>query len=614
MKVALLVKNLYVEGKTVESENVPIVNNVSFQVEPGQITALIGESGAGKSTIALAIMGYTQPGCRIKGGRIMLGDIDILSLNNEQRQKLRGTKISYVAQSAGAAFNPSLRIGQQVIESVVVHNTMEEKAAKMRSFELFRLLDLPEPERIGRRYPHQVSGGQLQRLMIAMAMICSPEILLLDEPTTALDVTTQVEILKAIKDIIRENQTRAVYITHDLSVVAQVADNIVVLRNGEVIEYGETAQILHRPRAEYSKLLIEAVRQLPSPDFFHTPLRETSCRKSFDQPLLEVRDVSASYDRRLWRKPTRRKLVLQDINITIGKGKTVAVVGESGCGKSTLARVIAGLLPPSNGGVLYHGERPFAPKLKDRDRSDLRRIQLVFQDPDSSLNPKQQIREILGRPLEFYLNISRKNNRDRVEELLNWVELPPNFAIRFPGELSGGERQRVSLARALSANPELILCDEVVSALDTIVGTAVLKLLERLQKRFGVSYLFISHDLATVANIADHVVVLYGGQVVEQGSKNQVFTPPYHPYSRLLLFSVPAMRQGWLEELVQTRTAKSAMGGVVTTVRAGCPFFNRCPLALPGTCEKQRPPKIPLPDNHCIYCHQEIELLMDRIL
>jgi peptide/nickel transport system ATP-binding protein len=610
--VALAVEDLWVEAQTFGNGMSAIVKGVSFEVKKGQVVALIGESGAGKSTVALSTMGYARPGCRISGGRIMLGDSDILSLDVESRRSLRGRTISYVAQSAGAAFNPSLRIGQQVTESVVLHNLMRDQDVDKRAVELYRLLELPDPENLGRRYPHQVSGGQLQRLMIAMAILCSPEVLLLDEPTTALDVTTQVEVLKAIKEIIKEKQTAAVYVSHDLAVVAQVADHIIVLRDGEMVEDGKTGGILHQPKAEYSQLLMDAVRQLPPPEAFRIAARETKPPEAAKGTVIEVQNISATYERHLWHHAPPKNLVLHGVSLTVPRERTVAVVGESGCGKSTLARVISGLLPPVSGQILFEGERPLPPILRDRARNDLRHIQIVFQDPDVSLNPRQRVREILGRPLEFYLGLGAKKRQDRVAEILAWVELPADFASRYPGELSGGERQRVSLARALAAEPDIILCDEVISSLDTVVGAAVLKLLARLQERLGIAYLFISHDLATVGSISDYVVVIYAGHVVEQGPTNRVFSPPHHPYTRLLLSSVPALRQGWLEEVLESRAARSGLGRFFDARAPGCPFFNRCSLAIPDLCDRQHPPLIELPEGHTILCHHDTASLNDK--
>ena len=599
MSPLLEVDDLRIHAQTDEGAQVPIVKGVSFALNRGEVVALIGESGSGKTTIALSALGYTKPGLEFGGGEVRLDGRDIVSMGAEEKRALRGQQVAYLAQSAAASFNPALTIGEQVTESTVMRGLMDQEAANQRAMELYRALELPDPELLGRRYPHQVSGGQLQRLMAAMALCGKPDLLVLDEPTTALDVTTQIEVLKAFKSVIQQEGSAALYVTHDLSVVAQIADYIVVLYSGEIQEYGPVDEILNRPTHAYTQRLMAAVRPPPAAGQGD----EGTGEHRRDVPAIEVRNLTAGYGGKGGSKAIK---VLQDINVTIERGHSVGVIGESGCGKSTLARVISGLLPAMEGEVLLDGE-PLAPGLRKRNREELQKIQFVFQMADTALNPKHRIDSILGRPLEFYLSPRRREKAKRVADLLQMVELPTDFSVRYPEELSGGQKQRINLARALSASPEVLLCDEVISALDSIVGANVIELLKRLRKRTGVTFVFISHDLSTVASFADDIVVLYAGRVVEQGPTDHVLSPPYHPYTRLLISSVPELRVGWLEETMETREAKAGIDRVVELTEVGCPFFSRCPLAIPGTCDNLTPPIRDLGSRHKIECHRSLE-------
>jgi peptide/nickel transport system ATP-binding protein len=531
----LTIKNLKIEALDDEQWK-PIVNDIDLTLARGDVLGLIGESGAGKSTIGLAAMGYTRTGCRIVSGSIVFNGTELTSAPEEERRKLRGTRIAYVAQSAAASFNPAHRLIKQFAEAPVQHGLMSFSEAENKAVGLYRRLELPEPETIGFRFPHQVSGGQLQRAMVAMAMAGKPDIIIFDEPTTALDVTTQIEVLAAIKEVTKQRNTAAIYISHDLAVVAQLADRIMVLRYGDLIEEGAARELLAHPKKEYTQQLL-SVR---------------SYRKEQYQPghdgtaLLEIHDVSASY--------TKGIKVVEDVNLRIHRSKTVAVVGESGSGKTTLARVITGLLPPLQGKIIFDGQE-LPPAIRSRHRESLRRLQMIYQMPDVALNPRQKVRKILGRPLTFYFGITGKQREDRMLELLDMVELSKKYAERYPSELSGGEKQRICIARALAANPELIICDEVTSALDQLVAEEVLRLLQRLQDELDVSYLFITHDLATVKAIADEIVVMLEGRIVEQGEKQEILTPPHHDYTELLLSSVPEMDPDWLDNLLEKRQA-----------------------------------------------------------
>ncbi|MBT6277418.1 MAG: ABC transporter ATP-binding protein, partial [Chromatiales bacterium] len=413
----------------------------------------------------------------------------------------------------------------------VRHQVKPADEARRDAQLLYADLQLPDPNNIGHRYPHQVSGGQLQRVMTAMAMSPRPDLIIFDEPTTALDVTTQVEVLASMRQIVERYDTAAIYITHDLAVVAQMADVIKVLRFGETVEEAKTRTMLSDPKEEYTQSLW-AVRSIDKHE------------QTADSTILSVTGVDASYGGLI--------KVLDNVTIDVPRGRTVAVVGESGSGKSTTARVITGLLPPSKGEVTFDGKQlPSA--LKDRTVEQLRRIQMIYQMADTAMNPRHTVRDIIGRPLEFYFGLRGTAIDHKVLELLHLIELDESFIDRLPSELSGGQKQRICIARALAAQPDLIICDEVTSALDQIVQKGILQLLLRLQDELGISYLFITHDIATVKAISDQIVVMFQGTVVEQGPKTEILSPPYPDYTKLLLSSVPEMDPDWLTTLLNER-------------------------------------------------------------
>ena len=533
MSAILNIKKLVIEGLTGEKW-IPIVKGVDLTLNKGEVLGLIGESGAGKSTIGLASMGYTRQGCRIASASINFDGMELFGASESVLRKIRSTRIAYVAQSAAASFNPAHRLIKQYAEAPVQHGLMNFSQAAENATEIYKRLLMPDPERIGFRYPHQVSGGQLQRAMVAMAMSCQPDLIIFDEPTTALDVTTQIEVLTAIKEVARQHNTAAIYITHDLAVVAQLADRIMVLRHGNLVEENECREMLAEPKKEYTRELLAVRNFIEGKD--HSTLK--------DEVILEVKNVTVSY--------AGIVNVVEDINLIIKQSRTVALVGESGSGKSTLARVITGLLPPSQGTIEYEGVA-LAPALKHRDKESLRKMQMIYQMPDTALNPRQKIRKVIGRPLSFYFGMNKKEQEERILELLDQIELPANYIDRYPPELSGGEKQRVCIARALAAKPDLIICDEVTSALDQLVAKEILKLLQNLQNKLNVSYLFITHDLATVKAISDEIVVMLQGRIVEHGTKDEILTPPHHEYTELLLSSVPEMDPNWLDNLLKKR-------------------------------------------------------------
>ncbi len=531
--ILLSMKGLRIEGRA-DEQWLEIVKGVDLELRKGEVLGLIGESGAGKSTIGLAAMGFARDGCRISGGEITFDGINMRTASEATKRGLRGRRIAYVAQSAAASFNPAHKLIDQYSEGPVKHGVMSRDEAESDATDLYRRMQLPDPDSIGFRYPHQVSGGQLQRAMTAMAMACRPDLIIFDEPTTALDVTTQIEVLAAIRDIVEQFDTAALYITHDLAVVAQMADRIKVLLKGEEVEESGTRSMLANPTQDYTKSLW-AVRTHARPE--QPPVLE-------GKPVLSIRNVTAGYG---------AVDVLKDVSFDIHPRRTVAVVGESGSGKSTTARVITGLLPPRRGEVLFNGEA-LPPDFRQRSRDQLRQAQMIYQMADTALNPKLKIRELVGRPAQMYLGLRGKALEERIRELLSLIEMgPDDYIDRLPSELSGGQKQRIGIARALAAEPQFIICDEVTSALDQLVAEGILKLLDRLQGEFDLAYMFITHDLATVKAIADEVVVMKDGVVVEKGPKSEMFQPPHDPYTELLLSSVPEMDPDWLTGLLKAR-------------------------------------------------------------
>lgn len=544
-KLLLEMRDVCIDGFRDEEWH-EICKSLNVTLNRGEVLGLIGESGAGKSTLGIAAMGYAKPGCRISSGSIVFDGIDLMKASEETKRDIRGGRIAYVAQSAAAAFNPAHKLIDQFAETVVEHGKGTKAEAYADAKDLYGRLQLPDPDNIGYRYPHQVSGGQLQRAMTAMAMACRPDLIIFDEPTTALDVTTQIEVLVTIRNIVEQFNSAAIYITHDLAVVAQMADRIMVLRYGDLVEEADTRTMLADPKEDYTKSLW-AVR---------TFKKHVDCPAKEKVPLVKVDHVSAAYG------PVP---VLHDISFEIHRGYTVAVVGESGSGKSTAARVITGLLPPKQGQVYYDGE-PLPGDYRKRTKDQLRQAQMIYQMADTAINPRHRIRDIIGRPLAFYLGLSGAKQEQRIRELLSMIELEPDqFIDRFPSELSGGQKQRICIARALAAEPKFIICDEVTSALDQLVAEGILKLLDRLQQELNLAYMFITHDLATVRAISDEVVVMLQGRIVEQGPKTEIYTPPHHEYTDLLLSSVPEMDPDWLDGVLKHREEQGVMASTSTS-------------------------------------------------
>jgi len=532
----LIINDIHIEGFD-GRKWLSIVDHVNLKLDRGEVLGLIGESGAGKTTLGLAAMGYVRPGCRIREGKILFDNMDLNRISKHEKRKLRGSRIAYVAQSAAASFNPSSKLIHQFAEVPLKLGLMTNAEAEIKAVEWYSRLNLPEPEKIGYRYPHQVSGGQLQRAMVAMAMAANPDIIIFDEPTTALDVTTQIEMLAAIKKIIKIEKKSAIYISHDLSVVAQLANRIMVLKNGCLVEEGDTKQLLENPEKNYTQKLLSV----------RSSRNQNKLTINCSSTILEVNNIFAGY--------VPDKVILKNVSLKVKKQKTVAVIGESGSGKTTLARIITGLLPSSKGNILFDGK--LLPRdLASRDKRTLRRLQMIYQMPDVALNPRLKISKIIGRPLSFYFNMRGKELKRKIIELLDMVDLPSKYIYKYSNELSGGEKQRICIARAIAAKPDLIICDEVTSALDPLVGDDILKLLQDIQNELKVSYLFITHDLKTVNAVADEIVVLLKGEIVDKGNKKDILNPPYIEYTKLLLSSIPELDPNWMDNLLETRGGK----------------------------------------------------------
>ena len=549
----LQIVDLAIEAENARPGSPAIVTAINLSVLPGEVVALIGESGSGKTTIALSALGYLRPGLVRRRGQVLVNGVDVLGFDRPALRVLRGNTVAYVSQSAAAGFNPGLTIGEQVIEPVLEHGIAKRAEAQRRALELYGELDLPGPRQIGGRFPHEVSGGQLQRLMAAMAMGAGPALIVFDEPTTALDVTTQISVLMSFKKLIRERHTAAVYVSHDLAVVAQIADRIIVLLNGEIQESGTTEQLISRPTSSYTRSLMAASgsglgARASDPV---APVVKDAPPSPGAEVVLTVRKLMAGYGATNAAGEPANKAV-DNVNFTLQRGRVLGVIGESGSGKSTLARVIAGLVSRARGEVLL-GSQQLAPNIDQRSPDQLRRLQIVFQAADTALNPKHTIGKVLGRVARHLLGLSAEACTDKVASVLDMVQMPASFAERFPQQLSGGQKQRINLARALIADPDVIICDEVTSALDSVVRQQIIQLLQDLKQRLGLSIILISHDVSTVAALAEDTLVMLRGEVVEAGLTWDILNQPQHAYTKVLIGSVPQLRTGWLEEAVAQR-------------------------------------------------------------
>jgi peptide/nickel transport system ATP-binding protein len=647
-----------------------VVDGVSFTIRRGEALGLVGESGCGKSTVAYHLLGYRRPGSRVDSGRIIFQGVDLLRLGRPALDALRGDRISLVPQNPTTALSPGMRVGEQIAEVLSWHDRKPDAGGGDRVAELFGLVGLPEPERIGRRYPHQLSGGQQQRVTIAMALACAPDLLVLDEPTTGLDVTTQEQIILLLADLRARLGMSMLYVTHDLGVLAEIADRVGVMYAGHLVEIAPTAVLFSEPRHPYTRGLNASIPRLDAgPRAVGKPLRgmlrrdeippgcpfysrcdfaEPSCATNVQRtnviapghavacqrwreigppelvggpaeaargrpiapaPLLELEDVSLSYG---GRSPWRRMFgqqpgwVVQGVSFSVERGETFALVGESGSGKSTLARAISGVLAPADGQIRFAG-RPLPGTVRARSDAVRQQIQYIFQNPDASLNPRRTVGDTVGRPLEVFFRMRRPKLRVRIATLLEDVRLDASYAERYPDQLSGGERQRVAIARALACDPELLLCDEILSALDVSVQASILRLLERLRAEHDLAMLFIAHDLAVVRAIADRVGVLFGGQLFEVGAAAAVFAPPFHPYTHELLMATPGPKP-------DGKRAKRARDFTTARVPVGCAYAHRCAWKLGAICDREMPPWRDAGPDLAIRCHRDLSDLRARAL
>ncbi|MER9729531.1 ABC transporter ATP-binding protein [Mesorhizobium sp. M0217] len=538
----LSIANLSVSVRGEDGER-DVVSNLSLTLARGETLCIAGESGSGKSMTALAIMQLLpQPAARISSGMIRLrdgnrGDTDLATLDERQMRRIRGDRIAMIFQEPMTSLNPVLSIGRQLTESIEAHTSLSSAQARRRAIEALKAVRISEAESRLKQFPHELSGGMRQRVMIAMALALEPDVLIADEPTTALDVTVQGEVLELLRDLQRQHGTSVILITHDMGVVAEMADRVIVMRDGRMVEEGTTSDIFARPQADYTRELLAAVPRIGS------GVGRQKSRDAIDvlkpAKVAEVNDLHVRFDLRggIFGQVTRRVHAVEGVSFSIAPNETLALVGESGCGKSTTAKALAGLAPYS--GDIVIGGRNLSGLGRDERKAVRRDVQMIFQDPFASLDPRMRVGELVAEPLVIHGIASKDERRERVAALFERVGLSADQMELYPHEFSGGQRQRVCIARALALRPKLIIADESVSALDVSVQARVLDLLKELQREFGVAYLFISHDMAVVENISDRVAVMYLGQIVEMGTRDQVFSNPLHPYTRRLIEAVP---------------------------------------------------------------------------
>ncbi|MDQ2066572.1 ABC transporter ATP-binding protein [Xinfangfangia sp. CPCC 101601] len=523
---------LSVQGLTVSVPGQDLVKALSFDLAKGETLAIAGESGSGKSITSLTVMGLLPPQVQVTSGAVQLEGRDLLTLPEAQMRQIRGGRIAMIFQEPMTSLNPVMTIGAQLIEAITAHEALPRAEARARALEALTAVRISQPERRLRQYPHELSGGMRQRVMIAMALALKPDVLICDEPTTALDVTVQREVLDLLHDLQRQMGTALILITHDMGVVAEMADRVIILRHGQMVEEGAVAQIFHAPQAQYTKDLLAAVPKMGKGEGAELQI-------SVEPPIARLTDVQVRFDLRggLLQRVTHRVHAVEGVSFDIRAGETFALVGESGCGKSTIAKALVGLVP-HQGRIEVGGQALNALSTAERRRLT-RDLQMVFQDPMAALDPRMTVGDLVAEPLLIHGLGTPQERAARVAELFAQVGLPPEAMQRYPHEFSGGQRQRICIARALALRPKLIICDESVSALDVSVQARVLALLGDLKRDLGLSFLFISHDMAVVENICDRVAVMYLGQIVETGSRAQVFGNPQHPYTRRLMEAVP---------------------------------------------------------------------------
>ena len=522
----LKVSNLAVSFDTVEG-SINAVQGIDFELNKGQTLAIIGESGSGKSVTASVIMGIlTCPPGRIKSGEIFLNKQDILKLSETDRRELMGNKIAIIFQDTLSHLNPVFTVGAQIAECFEVHKNYTKKESWDKAVKLLDRVKIPSPHKRAKDYPHQFSGGQRQRVMIAMALALEPDIIIADEPTTALDVTIQAKILELLAELRDERNMGLILITHDLGIAAEVADKVIVLKNGKIVEKGTLKDVFIKPKHKYTKELMNSI-----PGKFSQKYRRNDNIET--KPILEVKNISKSYD----------TLACDNVNFNLFRDEIIGIVGESGSGKTTISNLILRLIEPSSGSILYHGRNIF-----DFDKKELfnfrRKVQIVFQDPYASLNPTMNVFDIISEPWIIHADFLDKNlHQARMSELLTSVGLQPSDSKKYPHEFSGGQRQRIAIARALALNPEIIICDEAVSALDVSIQAQIIKLLKDLRNKFSLSYIFIAHDLPVVRDLADRVIVMKSGEILEEGNVEEVFNNPSNAYTIDLLKSSPSIEK-----------------------------------------------------------------------
>lgn len=657
---------------------VDAVRGVNLEVRRGETLGVVGESGSGKSTLAYAIMGHLGRSGRIRQGEVDFMGENLRTANARRMRHLRGNRISMVYQDPQSSLTPSIVIGEQIGEVLTAHLDLKGRERHDRVVELLSMVNLPDPEGLMGRYPHQLSGGQKQRILIAMALACDPDLLIMDEPTTGLDVTTEARILDLVRELKSRVNAAIIYISHNLGVIARVSDRVAVMYAGEMVETSSVVELFDNPRHPYTLGLLGCVPRLglsktdsplrpipgriPSPTelppgciftprcpysreecsashpdlfdvstdhqsrcfFWEEVDKRTSRFKDMEsvvvedsqrdksangQPLMLVGDLKKYYESRggglsLFGGKKRVVKAVDGVSFEIQQGETLALVGESGCGKTTVSRAIAGLLEPTEGVLSFEGEQ-LAETAQKRPRRIRRKLQMVFQNPESSLNPRHTIGATLERPLSLLTDMSKQQRDERVSELLTMVNLSPSYAERYPRQLSGGEKQRVGIARAFAANPDLVICDEPVSALDVSVQAAILNLFNRLQGEHGTSYLFVAHDLAVVRYLADRIAVIYLGHIVEIGTAEDVFAPPYHPYTEALLSAIPVPDPHVEQKQIRLEGPVPDPANPPT----GCPFHTRCPRKIGAICEQETPPVRVDREGHEIWCHIPLEEL-----
>jgi peptide/nickel transport system ATP-binding protein len=537
------VRDLKLVYKTGPKTETTAIDTVSFSIAKGETLGIVGESGCGKSSLARAFLAYTRPGARIAGGSLSVAGLDVLKLRSDQLLAYRGRRAAMVPQNPLSSLTPHLTIGQHLVELIRLHGAAAGRTPKEKALELLAGMELPDPAGIYDRYPHQLSGGQRQRVVIAAALIAEPELIVLDEPTTALDKTVESQVLDLVSRLQKRAGTTLIYVSHDLNVIARMCERVLVMKGGKVLEDGPTSTVFTQPRTDYARTLIAAIPKLET----SKPSNVTTLHRQGAALSIEKLDFSYAPPpgwnplRRLFPRPAVPR-TLADISLSVPSGSTLGVVGESGSGKSTLAALVAGLVAGNGGKIVFDG-RLLSGLASQRDRDLRRRVQMIFQDPASSLNPQHTVEQIIARPLQVFFGITRAAARDRTVELLAELGLSSTFLSRSPRQLSGGQQQRVAIARAFAGKPDLVLCDEVTSALDVTVQASVLNVMKRLQREHGTTYLFISHDLPVVAEMSDQILVLEKGRIRDYGETTAVLSAPSSDYTRNLLAAFASASQ-----------------------------------------------------------------------